>query len=203
MAVDEALLRLCEGPILRIYGWTEPAVSIGYFQKPEVVPPGRPWVRRYTGGGLVDHAADLTYTVVLPSPHPLVQAGTGPCYEALHQAVAHAMEEIGLPVQLAAGNAPENTACFQRPVLYDVVLKQQKVAGAAQRRTRHACLHQGSILLGEMDRTRLSEKLPAPIAQTLGTGTIQPSFLSSAEEELAKKIEAERYSRPEWNLHRE
>ena len=56
MALDEALLdsvsRL-EKPVLRFYGWTEPAATFGYFQKYEEVERAtllRPLVRRPPAG---------------------------------------------------------------------------------------------------------------------------------------------------------
>ena len=64
MAIDESLLRHAQAPVLRLYGWEETCVSIGYFQKASVVPAGISFVRRYTGGGLVEHGRDLTYTLV-------------------------------------------------------------------------------------------------------------------------------------------
>ena len=55
MAFDEALMagasRLGQ-PVLRFYGWTEPAATFGYFQKIEEIEratPLRPLVRRPTG----------------------------------------------------------------------------------------------------------------------------------------------------------
>src|SRR5271155_3321183 len=69
MAIDEALLREVREPVLRIYEWSVPAVSLGYFQ-PAALAGERPFVRRYTGGGLVDHAHDVTYTIVLPPANP-------------------------------------------------------------------------------------------------------------------------------------
>ena len=71
MAIDESLLRHVQSPVLRIYSWDQPCVSIGYFQKAQLAPTDRPMVRRFTGGGLVEHGKDLTYTHVLPPPHPL------------------------------------------------------------------------------------------------------------------------------------
>src|ERR1700761_7523358 len=75
MALDEALLeampRLLK-PVLRFYGWTEPAVSFGYFQKYSEIERTtllRPLVRRPTGGGLVPHDADWTYSLAFPTVH--------------------------------------------------------------------------------------------------------------------------------------
>src|SRR5258706_1480850 len=75
MALDEALLEAMPRlgkPVLRFYGWTERAASFGYFQKySEIEPltPLRPLVRRPTGGGLVAHDADWTYSLAIPTCH--------------------------------------------------------------------------------------------------------------------------------------
>ena len=63
MALDEVLLRRAAGPLLRVYRWARPAVSFGYFGKvadAEAAWPGREMVRRWTGGGIVPHGADVT-----------------------------------------------------------------------------------------------------------------------------------------------
>src|SRR5258707_5016539 len=76
MALDEALLEAMprlNHPVLRFYGWTEPAASFGYFQKYSEVQqltPLRPLLRRPTGGGIVPHVADWTYSLVWPAGHP-------------------------------------------------------------------------------------------------------------------------------------
>ncbi len=68
MALDEALLEAMtrlQKPVLRFYGWTEPAATFGYFQKfsdVEQATPLRPLIRRPTGGGIVPHDADWTYS---------------------------------------------------------------------------------------------------------------------------------------------
>src|SRR5690349_5464521 len=72
MALDEALLEAAAtigGPVMRFYGWTEPAATFGYFQKFEEIAAWttlRPLIRRPTGGGLVTHDADWTYSVIIP-----------------------------------------------------------------------------------------------------------------------------------------
>jgi lipoate-protein ligase A len=202
MAVDEALLRLVDLPVLRLYRWAEPnAVSIGYFEKAADVPAGRPFVRRYTGGGLVDHSGDLTYTLALPKSHPLTLAGTGPSYEAVHRAVAEAMARSGLDVRLASVNDPtDHPACFQKAVRFDVVDGPgRKLAGAAQRRTREGCLHQGSILPGApFDWDSLAQSLTICLAQVLGAEPV-PGALSETEATLAAELEATRYATPAWN----
>lgn len=152
MALDDALLRTAPErglPLLRVYGWNAPAVSIGLLQKfsPDLAP-GRPVVRRPTGGGLVDHAHDSTYTVVVPTTHPLYGMATAESYRLLHGAVTAALRLAGVAAELAPCCGPnDRNVCFAGPVQYDVVVAGAKVAGAAQRRLKRGLLHQGSILL--------------------------------------------------------
>jgi lipoate-protein ligase A len=84
MAIDEALLREVLEPVLRIYEWNVPAVSLGYFQ-PAALAGDRPFVRRYTGGGLVDHARDITYTIVVPRAHPWMELSAPESYRYIHR----------------------------------------------------------------------------------------------------------------------
>ena len=84
MACDEVLLesalRLGQ-PVVRFYGWTEPAATFGYFQKyaeVEAMTELRPLIRRPTGGGLVPHAADWTYSVASHSARRASRAAMFP-----------------------------------------------------------------------------------------------------------------------------
>ena len=59
-------------PVLRFYGWTAPAATFGYFQKYADVERAtllRPLIRRPTGGGIVPHDADWTYSAGFPPGH--------------------------------------------------------------------------------------------------------------------------------------
>src|SRR5438034_1545690 len=73
MALDEALLEAMPRlgkPVLRFYGWTQPAAAFGYFQKyaeAERATLLRPLVGRPTGGGIVPHEADWTYSLAFPA----------------------------------------------------------------------------------------------------------------------------------------
>src|SRR6187399_2034155 len=91
MAMDEALLegvaRLGQ-PVLRFYGWIEPAASFGYFQKFVEIEQAtllRPLIRRPTGGGLVPHDADWTYSVVIPPNHSWYPLRASESYERMHR----------------------------------------------------------------------------------------------------------------------
>ena len=203
MAIDESLLRHAQTPVLRIYGWEGTCVSIGYFQKASLVAAGTSFVRRYTGGGLVEHGKDLTYTLVLPADHPLTAAGTLPSYRAIHQGVASALRAAEFDCQLATAQPKQDHAsCFLKPVPADVLdSKGAKLAGAAQRRTRQGCLHQGSILLSGQIPPQLPKILPGHLARALQT-TWAVTERTREEEELAEKLFRDRYSTRDWNYSR-
>src|SRR6187402_3922001 len=86
MAIDEVLLRTVPGPLLRVYRWTRPAVSMGYFDRiidAEALADGRDLVRRWTGGGLVEHGEDVTYTLIVPRQHPLCTQSAAESYRLI------------------------------------------------------------------------------------------------------------------------
>ena len=203
MAIDEALLRNAQFPVLRIYSWEQPCVSIGYFQKATLAPADRPMIRRYTGGGLVEHGNDLTYTLVLPPTHPLTTAGTLPSYQKIHEAVACALQKSGVPCLLATAQPQkDDPACFLKPVPADVLDSQgRKLAGAAQRRTKQGCLHQGSILLTQRIPIQLVDLLSQSLVSCLGEGG-SASELTPAELREANSLEIQRYGTRDWNFAR-
>src|ERR1700730_11764847 len=89
MAVDEALLAVARVPLLRFYRWRMPSLSFGYFGRYAEVadqPDRREIVRRWTGGGIVPHGDDLTYSVVIPASHPFFARSSPEIYAALHDA---------------------------------------------------------------------------------------------------------------------
>ena len=152
MAVDEALLlraRESGKPVLRFYAWSEPAASFGYFQRyGEVVKatPLRPLVRRPTGGGIVPHDRDWTYSVVLPPDHFWYQLKAIESYRRVHEWVRAAFNETGIPAELASEPRREAVGqCFVGAEQFDVLAQNRKIAGAAQRRTRDGLLIQGSV----------------------------------------------------------
>ena len=152
MALDEALLhgapRLGQ-PVLRFYGWTEPAASFGYFQKHaeiERMTLLRPLVRRPTGGGLVPHDADWTYSLVFPPGDAWYSLSATDSYRRVHEWIQAAFARLGLATELApACSQTPPGQCFQGYEMHDVLWHGQKVAGAAQRRTRDGLLIQGSV----------------------------------------------------------
>lgn len=148
MAIDEILLRAASRPTLRIYRWAHPAVSFGYFGKwsdAVAAAAGREVVRRWTGGGIVTHGEDLTFSLFVPRVHPVAAMSPRESYHAIHECVARALGNASL----AVGSLQDSAACFENPVQNDVIIGDRKVAGGAQRRTKSGLLHQGSIQNGD------------------------------------------------------
>lgn len=202
MAVDEALLKLCKEPVLRFYRWSEQAVSIGYFQSWEVVPKERPFVRRYTGGGLVDHEKDFTYSIIVPKSHAIHREGIHASYRRIHEQITKALNDAGIEAMLEqSDNKANEPACFKKAVRFDIVNKNKKLAGAAQRRTREGCLHQGSVVVENLDFESFI-KSASPHLIKIMDQTSEQSSLTKEEENLAKKLKEEKYSTKEWNYFR-
>jgi lipoate-protein ligase A len=145
MAIDAELLRTApqrNRPLLRIYSWKNPAISHGYFQKPpQNLEKHYEIVRRPTGGGIVFHGEDTTYTLVFPRNF------TDFSYKTVHEAVREALRLCGIHTEIVGScPRPHSNFCFQAPVCGDLLGPDgKKIAGAAQRRTKFAVLHQGSI----------------------------------------------------------
>jgi lipoate-protein ligase A len=149
MAIDEALLETAIQPTIRFYRWNHPALSFGYFGKFGDVSnqeSERDIVRRWTGGGIVFHGNDLTYSLVIPSRDPAFSKSSTSIYEKTHAAIRAALIAYGKNTELAENAAAKiSEACFSNAVRADVLRNGQKIAGAAQRRTRRGLLQQGSI----------------------------------------------------------
>jgi lipoate-protein ligase A len=202
MAIDEALLREVREPVLRLYEWNVPAVSLGYFQ-PAALAGERPFVRRYTGGGLVDHAHDVTYTIVLPRTHPWMELSMPDSYRIIHEGVHAVLSACGIANELTpSAHAVESDACFAKPVKFDIVSTAGKLSGAAQRRTREGLLHQGSILLPDPKiNPMLRRMFPGTFAATLhlGWAGAPPHAMTAAESARAADLERDRYAAEAWN----
>jgi lipoate-protein ligase A len=202
MAVDEALLREVREPVLRIYEWSVPAVSLGYFQAAALAG-GRPFVRRYTGGGLVDHAHDVTYTIVLPRAHPWMELSMPESYCIIHKGVQAALAACGIASELTpVAQDVESTACFQKAVPFDIVAGASKLSGAAQRRTREGLLHQGSILLPDPGKNAEVRSAFANFFSGHLELDFVPCDLTSAEASRAAGLERDRYTTEAWNRSR-
>ncbi|MDR2758718.1 MAG: lipoate--protein ligase family protein [Spirochaetaceae bacterium] len=164
MGLDEALLeavsRGISPPVLRLYGWSPPAVSVGYFQglMEEINLDackryGVDVVRRISGGGAVFHQAELTYSMVMPLTHPLAGSTIHESYELLCTGIIRGLSFLGVPSRFIPIN--------------DIVSGERKISGNAQTRRKGCLLQHGTVLL-ENDVDLMFELLRIPSEKLKG-----------------------------------
>src|SRR5437870_10470150 len=98
MAIDEAVLETAVIPTIRFYRWQSPALSFGYFGKfsdVAIYQGERDLIRRWTGGGIVFHGNDLTYSIVIPASDAVFTETTMFIYERTHRALCDALKKNG------------------------------------------------------------------------------------------------------------
>lgn len=156
MALDEVTVRTRpDENTLRFYNWKPgPAVTFGYAQAINQVRKlvGTPVLcRRPTGGGVVQHKEDLTFSLVFPCKQSPVEI-----YKKLHALIQTALVAQGVDSRVclqkstAVAYAPSQqqvaNACFTNPVQNDLLLASgQKMLGGAIRRFGETVLYQGSL----------------------------------------------------------
>lgn len=198
MACDEALLRCCGGRVvLRVYRWGGEAVTFGYARRiAEVrrVAEGREAMRRWTGGGIVEHGDDWTLGLVVPKELEIARLGSAEIYRRLHAGLLRGLAGILEGGKLAAGGAVGGEGiCFAEPVANDILVGGRKVLGGALRRTAQGVLYQGSLIAGG---TPGAMGIAAALARRVGV------FGQVAEVEAqAMELVREKYGLPGW-LHK-
>ena len=219
MAADFLLLQRYPQPTVprfRHYAWRGAAFTFGYSQKIAFIReqlaafPGEHFdlCRRPTGGGLVDHRDDWTFSLVIPRGHPLEELRATQSYREVHEALAAALRAQGVPAITKAIREAEAAepgpagVCFQRAEVHDVVHERsgEKIAGAAQKRNKQGLLFQGSIAKAAagaaVDWEKFGDDFVAGIATLLGTEAQPTPWPEFNEDELSGLVE--QYSSPEW-----
>ena len=160
--MDHALMRRAGRTgecVIRVYRWARPTLSFGR-NEPAFSRPGLDIVRRPTGGRMILHHRELTYSFTLPAadrPRAI--------YGQLNQILAATLERLGVPVTIATEGAPTTTGpCFAAPSPGELIYEGRKIAGSAQWRENGVVLQHGSILV-DNDQEGLS---PATLRAVLG-----------------------------------
>ncbi len=236
MGIDEAILgsvsRGESPPTLRLYRWSPPCVTVGYFQSLEAeidldacAAAGIDAVRRLTGGGAVFHDAEITYSLVLPLGHELAPDDILESYRLICGGLVRGLSLLGVESSFAPIN--------------DIAAGGKKISGNAQTR-RHGCLLQHGTVLLDLDpermfsllkvpaeklKGRLIEDVKARVASLRGLlrrevtyeeaadalrrgfaqewlADLEPRPLGPAETVDARRCAAERFSNPAWNNRR-
>jgi lipoate-protein ligase A len=210
MALDEALLESISrlgAPILRFYGWTEPAATFGYFQHFSEVAAAtqlRPLVRRPTGGGIVPHDADWTYSAVFPPGHEWHSLKAEESYRRIHDWLRLAFVQLKVETELAPDRKKSLPGqCFAGHEKFDLLWRGKKIAGAAQRRNKLGLLIQGSVQPPEVSigRSDWEQAMVAAGAAQFGvrwqTGMADVELLAAA-----NQLAAGKFSRTDYNQKR-
>jgi lipoyl(octanoyl) transferase len=197
MALDEALLDFVaadpSSAVVRTYDWSSPTLSLGYFQSIAEAEGDPRWadvpiVRRPTGGGALWHDREVTYAVVVPGDHPASKPSRT-LYRTIHRAIADHLRSVGIAAirrgDLDSSKFPDDRPflCFTDRDGEDIVVREAKIVGSAQRRRSGAVLQHGSLLLGRSPKTPglpgLSDLTPIS-SDISGWGEILRSILPPA-----------------------
>lgn len=175
MALDEVLLEACvrgdSPPVLRLYAWQPPCLSLGYAQAlsevdlPRLEARGWDLVRRPTGGRAILHTDELTYAVIGPTQHPLLSGSVLESYQRLARALLAALHLLGVPAEMnetvTVPSLKANAVCFETPSAYEITVEGKKLIGSAQARRQGGVLQHGTLPLGG-DLTRIVQVLSFP-----------------------------------------
>jgi len=176
MRFDEKLLEnLSQNPrnLLHFYDWEQDSATYGCLVNPAdylnlegVQKRNMALGKRPTGGGIVFHMWDMAFSALVPANSALFSENTLENYAVINRAVLSAVKEFLnesepeiTPTDFNPSDASCMRFCMAQPTKYDVILNGRKVAGAAQRKTKHGFLHQGTISLAMPDPDYLKDIL--------------------------------------------
>jgi len=226
MALDEALLEAVSRlgkPVLRFYGWTEPAATFGYFQKYAEVERAtklRPLIRRPTGGGIVPHDADWTYSLAFPPDHTWHRLKAPESYRRVHEWIQSAFTRLKIETELAAScrkaesgkrKAEIPSACFAGYEKSDLLWQGRKIAGAAQRRNKLGLLIQGSVQPPPFQKSEIRSQKPERAAWQdamcdIGRAVLGANFQKFALDDMLRErvefLTRQKYSQAAYNHKR-
>jgi lipoate-protein ligase A len=217
MAVDEALLACFDPetsrPVFRLYGWDPPALSLGRFQKAcevldrqKCAAAGIIPVRRITGGGVIYHADEITYSLVCAPRHVPPASSIKESFRVLTSFLIRFYEGLGLVPSYAAefrpilpGLGERSAYCFAGKETYDILIEGKKIGGNAQRRKKNVIFQHGSIPLANRAGfgAALLREPPPGIGETtcslgeLGAGAAREKLKKRMAESFAESMPAD------------
>jgi lipoate-protein ligase A len=152
----------------------------------------------------VPHDADWTYSLVFPATHPWHRLKALESYRRAHEWLRAAFAKLGVETELAACSrkaAPGQ--CFAGHEKFDLLWQGQKIAGAAQRRTRNGLLIQSSVQPPPLSLAKADwQKAVCDIAH-FDFGVRWSEFeLDTALRERAEALAREKYAHPAYNRKR-
>ncbi len=162
-------------PLVRFYRWAEPTLSYGRLQTREAAQAlsdvwgARAVIQRPTGGGMVLHDSDISFSIVWRRDHPTLPPCIKNVYRLFHEALATEFRALGMDVVLHQADGSRRTlpgACYQEFSQDDILCQGQKLVGGALRVTSWGRLYQGNV------------KLPRSLAPSVGTDLLANAISS-------------------------
>lgn len=225
MAADEVLLEAAGAGVaaLRFYTWSEPTLSIGYFQpealcRADPTLAGLPWVRRASGGAALVHHHEVTYALALPAAWQPREC-SWPC--RMHGIIASALAGLGVGVRPCGkdeGKKLGEVLCFLHHTPGDLLIGPAKVVGSAQRKQRGALMQHGSILLARSPFTPAlpgiadltgrhlsAQEVAAAVAEEFVRSTgcdLEPAGWTDGEYRRIEELMVTKYADTSWNRKR-
>ena len=161
MALDEKIFKryLEDGVgVLRLYRWQAPSFTYGFSQEPKnqidltaCATDGVEVAKRITGGGILFHDDEITYSFVCSKSDLGEPPGVFVDYRNICRFLIRFYESLGLTAAFALGvvgfknrSAPHEL-CSAAHEKYDIVIGAKKIGGNAQKRNRQAVFQHGSI----------------------------------------------------------
>jgi len=224
MAADEVLLESAAAGTasLRLYGWSVPTLSLGYFQPERLRQTDErlaalPFVRRPSGGAALVHDFEVTYALGLPAGPPWQTGESWLC--RMHAILAAALGRLGVETSACPGSERfTGLLCFQHLTPGDLLIGPAKVAGSAQRRQRGALVQHGAVLLATSPHApvlpgidRLSgrrlgvEETCREVVRSFAEATgwqVGPGDWTPPERARIEELAATKYGRDRWNRKR-
>jgi len=208
MAFDEALFGGVvdddsKPSLFRVYTWSAPCMTLGYFQKyAEFGRSKAPVTRRLTGGLAVSHGADISYCMVTKESDWDAVYDQETTYHRVHKCIKNAFGRLGFKTEFyppAKAVVAGNSICVQTVFPYDLQMSGKKVVGSCQRRRGKTLLLEGSIHIKELnDLPAFCAALKRGFAEELNIEFID-SEPDARELEAAGKLRTGQYSSEEWN----
>lgn len=211
MALDEAMLELAAPgeAVLRVYRWSGLACTFGYARPYAEVRSAldeKGWkgvepVRRATGGGVVYHDGDVTFSLVFPWDRTLAPDHV---YKNIHRGVYLGLKAAGVETAIWSPREKPcgaSASCFARAEPMDLVGPAgNKILGGALRKRGGKGLYQGSLRpegLG-LDADALDAAVLDGAAREFGKATTD---IPDAWRDAGRGLES-RYRSTEWNQRR-
>ncbi len=169
MSADAVLWQQAEKtdgpPVLRLYQWLRPSITIGYHQKPETALRleklgETPLARRITGGrALLHDDGEITYAVAGNfTNYPQLGNDLWKSYLVISQAIIEFYRSLGWVAEMSLRQVRElsvtgpsvQKGCFAAISRHELLVEGEKMAASSQRRSRQALVQHGAVRFAPM-----------------------------------------------------